>query len=296
MGAFVGLMGGIGLLLVLLAWTTTPAVPVEENPADDVGQAGRNRLRRRLRELMADAGVEAVGPGALLASSMLAAALVGLIFLVVSQTWPVALAFAVVAGYAPIALLRSRARRRRAELRLLWPDVVDNLASSVRAGRSLPDAIAQLGERGPEPLRSPFQRFGEDYRVSGRFHDSLDALKHRLADPTGDRIVESLRIARDVGGTDLGRLLRTLAAFLRDEARSRSELETRQGWVVNAARLAVASPWLLLALLSLRTTAIHAFAAPAGIAVLAGGLGCSVFAYQLMLRLGRLPEDERVLR
>ncbi|GMA85970.1 hypothetical protein GCM10025868_12200 [Angustibacter aerolatus] len=35
--------------------------------------------------------------------------------------------------------------------------------------------------------------------------------------------MEALRIAREVGGTDLGRLLRTLAEFLRDEAATRSE-------------------------------------------------------------------------
>ena len=44
----------------------------------------------------------------------------------------------------------------------------------------------------------------------------------------GDRLVESLRIAREVGGTDLGHLLRTLSGFLREDARTRAELETRQ--------------------------------------------------------------------
>jgi tight adherence protein B len=132
--------------------------------------------------------------------------------------------------------------------------------------------------------------------LTGRFHQCLDALKDRLADPTGDRICESLRIAREVGGSDLGRLLRTLSSFLRDDGRTRAELETRQGWVVNAARLAVAAPWLLLGLLSLQTRAVRAFNAPGGWVVLAVGAATCVVAYRLMLRLGRLPEDRRVLR
>jgi tight adherence protein B len=53
---------------------------------------------------------------------------------VVSRTWPVALAFGAFAAYAPVALVRFRVRRRRNELRDLWPDAVDNLASAVRAG------------------------------------------------------------------------------------------------------------------------------------------------------------------
>jgi tight adherence protein B len=221
---------------------------------------------------------------------------VALVFLVISRTWPVALAFGTFAAYAPVALLRHRVRQRRSELRDVWPDAVDNLASAVRAGLSLPEALTQLGVRGPEGLRRPFARFGEDYRASGRFAECLDRLKDRLADPTGDRICESLRIAREVGGSDLGRLLRTLSSFLRDDARTRSELETRQGWVVNAARLAVAAPWLLLGLLSLQTESVRAYNAPGGWVVLAVGAATCLVAYRLMLRLGRLPEDGRVLR
>ena len=135
--------------------------------------------------------------------------------------------------------MRMRARSRRASLRDLWPDVVDNIASAVRAGMALPESLIQLSVRGPEELRPAFAAFAQDYRTSGRFQESLDLLKVRLADPVADRIVESLRIAREVGGSDLGRLLRTLCAFLREDARTRAEMETRQGWTVNAARLAV---------------------------------------------------------
>src|SRR5205823_4425629 len=154
----------------------------------------------------------------------------------------------------------------------------------------------QLGSRGPEPLRQPFRRFAEDYRATGRFDDGLDRLKARLADPVADRIVESLRVAREVGGTDLGRLLRTLSQFLREDARTRAELETRQGWTVNAARLALAAPWAVLGLLALRPEAVAAYDSATGLLVLAAGGGISVAAYRFMLRLARLPDEQRVLR
>ena len=99
-----------------------------------------------------------------------------------------------------------------------------------------------------------------------------------------------------MGGSDLGRLLRTLSSFLREDARTRAELETRQSWVVNAARLAVAAPWLLLGLLSIRTESIRAYNAPGGWIVLGVGAGLRLVAYRLMLRLGRLPVERRVLR
>jgi tight adherence protein B len=160
----------------------------------------------------------------------------------------------------------------------------------------LPEALAQVAARGPEPLRPAFASFAVDYRTSGRFGESLDALKDRLADPVADRICEALRITREVGGTDLGRLLRSLSAFLREDARTRSELEGRQSWTVYAARLAVAAPWLVLALLATRPESVAAYARPAGAVVLAVGAVLTVVAYRLMVRIGRLPEETRVLR
>ena len=101
--------------------------------------------------------------------------------------------------------------------------------SAVRAGMSLPDALAALGARGPEPLRDAFDQFALDYQVTGRFGECLDRLKDRLADPVGDRVVEGLRIAREVGGGELGRLLRNLSGYLREDARTRSRAGVAAG-------------------------------------------------------------------
>ena len=119
------------------------------------------------------------------------AVVVGGAIQLLSRTPTVALVFAVMAGYLPVALLRSRARRRLREFAEVWPEAVDNLASAVRAGLSLPDALAGLSVRGPEPLRPAFERFAVDYQVTGRFGDSLDRLKAQLADPVGDRVAEA---------------------------------------------------------------------------------------------------------
>ena len=189
--------------------------------------------------------------------------------LVVSGSPMVALVFGCLAAWLPLGALGRRAAKRRGSLVASWPDAVDDLASAVRAGMSLPDAVAALADRGPAPLRPSFARFAADHRVTGSFGTCLDRLKDDLADPVGDRVVEALRLARDVGGTELGRLLRTLSAVLREDARTRSELEARQGWAVNAARLAVAAPWATLAFLSLRPGALAAYDSAGGAIVLA---------------------------
>jgi tight adherence protein B len=144
-------------------------------------------------------------------------------------------------------------------------------------------------------LRPAFETFALDYQVTGRFGECLDRLKARLADPVGDRVVEGLRIAREVGGGELGRLLRNLSGYLRDEARTRSELESRQAWTVNGARLAVAAPWLVLLMMSFQPTVIRRYASPAGTVVLLVAAGTCIVAYRLMMRIGRLPRERRIL-
>lgn len=286
MGALVGLAFGLGCYLLWTAWSGPPA----PRPSPD------RRRTERLCELIAQAGLESVTPARLVASSLGLGVVAFLLVVAISRSWTIALAFAVMGAYTPVALVRYRGRLRQVELRELWPEVVDNIASAIRAGMSLPEALTQISVRGPEQLRRPFRRFGEDYRATGRFAACLDRLKAALADPTGDRIVESLRLAREVGGTDLGRLLRTLSAFLREDARTRAELESRQSWTVNAARLAVTAPWIMLGLLALRPEAVRAYNSGTGLVVLAAGGGVCLVAYRLMLRLGRLPREERVLR
>lgn len=281
MGALLGLGVGVGLLLVLWAFV------VPERPV---------RLRRRrLDGLLASAGLGEARAGSVVAIAMACAVVSTVAMLLVSRTVPVALVFGCLGGYLPLAVLRGRARRRQREFAEVWPEAVDNLASAVRAGMSLPEAVAALAVRGPEPLREAFAGFALDYQVSGRFSDGLDRLKERLADPVGDRVVEGLRVAREVGGGDLGRLLRSLSAFLREDLRTRSELEARQAWTVNGARLAVSAPWLVLLLLSFQGEVIRRYATPAGVVVLVGGGLTCLVAYRLMVRIGRLPTDRRIL-
>lgn len=283
MGALVGLVAGLGLLLIWLALSS------------GTEQTTQARKEPRLRELLDRAGLVGTsvpGFGAVCAATAL---VVLLLVQVVSRTLPVASVFAVMAGYLPLAAVQGRARRRQRELAEVWPEAVDNLASAVRAGLSLAEALSQLGVRGPEPLRPAFVAVATDYQVTGRFGECLDRLKVRLSDPVGDRVVEGLRIAREVGGGELGSLLRNLSTYLREDARTRSELESRQAWTVNGARLAVAAPWLVLLMLSFQREVITRYASPSGVVVLVAGAGLCLVAYRLMVRIGRLPAERRVL-
>lgn len=285
MGALLGLMLGVGLLLI---WRSGPRSPQRRS-------GGPGGWAQRRSQALRQAGMGGISSTQLLLAQVGAAIGAFVVVLLATATVSISLCFAIFGFVLPVGLVSRMRRRRTSELREVWPEVVDNLTSAVRAGLSLPEALSALGTRGPEALRPPFARFGSDYRSTGRFMQGLDTLKDDLADPVGDRICETLRVAREVGGTDLGRVLRTLSLFLREDARTRAELETRQGWTVNAARLAVAAPWAVLLLLATQQTTLEAYDSAAGTVLLVvGGAACFV-AYRIMLRIGRLPEDVRVL-
>lgn len=283
MGALLGLTVGIGLVLICWWYIEPVRGPVW------------NTRRSRVRAKLGEAGLAHVHPGVLVAVSAGVAVFVAALVTLISGVWSIGIVLGAYGSILPITYVQGRARRRAREHAELWPDAVDNLASAVRAGMSLTEALEQLAERGPVGLREPFAAFTRDIQSTGRFDDALDRLKDRLAEPIGDRVVEALRIARDVGGGDLGRMLRTLSSYLRQDLRTRGELESRQAWTVNGARLAAAAPWIVLFFMSLQRDAVSRFSSGTGLVILVSGAVICVVAYRLMMYLGRLPSEGRIL-
>jgi len=256
----------------------------------------RSARRGSLRLWLMRAGIPGFSPAAFVVVTALGAVLCAALVLALFGVPGFALAAGCAGGAVPWALVGWRSRARRLATRTAWPDVVDHLVAAVRSGIALPEAVAALATLGPEATREQFARYGREYRASGEFARCIGELKTELADPVFDRIAETLKMAREVGGTELVGVLRSLAAALREDAATRGELQARQTWVVNAARLGVAAPWLVLALLAARPEGREAYGTAAGTAVIAVAAVVSVIAYRVMIAIGKLPEERRWFR
>lgn len=280
----VGACLGAGLLLIWMSlWERSPRPRI------------RRRWIRELDDVLTGAGFPRLRPVHLLLISIGVFIIVTIVSTVLTGSWAIALCFGLFAAWAPHRLLLNRARSRQVLRRELWPEALDHLHSGIRAGLSLPEALGSLAHRGPEPLRPLFEVFAEEYRASGSFAIALERFRQVSADPVADRIVVALSVTRQVGGSDLGTMLRALAQFVRDDARTRNELSARQQWTVNGARLAVAAPWVVLAFLSTRPETAAAYNSRTGLILLAAGFAVSLLAYQAMKRIGRLPPEPRVI-
>lgn len=177
----------------------------------------------------------------------------------------------------------------------VWPDVADDLASAIRAGLSLPQAVIELCNSGPEQLRPTFQLCRDQYQATGDFNAGLDLIAQNLENPQADKFVASLQIAHEIGGTDLGVLLRTLSEVMREELVLRGEIVARQSWTINGAKLAVAAPWVTALVLSTRDTAADVYFSASGMRMLAICAAVSMFAYISMMKMAELPVEKRLM-
>lgn len=230
----------------------------------------------------------------LLAVSLAVGAGAAAVVLVLTGLVPLATVALVAVAPAPFARASAHRRRRAEEMSEAWPDAISSIIAGVRAGMSLPECCCALTERGPAVLHAGFAAFASTYRACMSFEAALDRLRDTLDDPVTDRVVMVLRLANDVGGTDLVRVLGATGDFIREDLRTRGEIRARWSWTVNAARLAAATPFLVLFLMGLRPEARLAYAGPGGVITIAVGSVVTLSGYRLMLRAARLPQERRL--
>lgn len=218
-----------------------------------------------------------------------------LLFFTITGTPVVAVVPAVVVALLPRAYFARRRGQRLAEVQRAWPDGLRDLLASVSAGMSLRRAVEALSRSGPEPLREAFARFQVVARTVGVV-PALETIREELADPTSDRVIEVLILAHERGGNIVPEILQELAETTTRDIWALEEIRTQSLEQKINARVVFVLPWLVLVALTAQPGAFRAFyRSSAGVLVVAVGGAMSLFGMWLVGRLGREPEEERVL-
>lgn len=173
-----------------------------------------------------------------------------------------------------------------------WPDAIDFLISSIRAGMTIGSSLMALQQQGPQVLKPILLPVHQALNNGSSVSEALRLLRIHANDPVADRIALILEISQDVGGSSLGAILRSLSSYVRTETRTRAELISRQAWTINAAKLAVVAPWLIVLILSIR--AHEAYATATGSTLLLLGSLATSLGYGWMRRAARLPLPARL--
>ncbi|HEX2272484.1 MAG TPA: hypothetical protein VHG90_01250 [Acidimicrobiales bacterium] len=286
----VSLCGAYGVFLLY-----TAAVFGWRGLSPGPGVAGVGRPRRRAEQWLTQAGLEDVRLAdfaAVMAVLFVAAAAVA--FALFASALPALVTGGFAATY-PLASYRARRQRARRRAGEAWPRMIEEIALLTGSlGRSVPQALFEVGAGAPEELRPAFAAAHREWLVSTDFARTVGVLKARLADATADAACETLLVAHEVGGTDLDRRLAALVDDRVAHLQGRKDAEAKQAGVRFARRFVLFVPFgMALAGLSIGNGR-EAYATPGGqigvLLALAMVIACWLWSGRIM----RLPEEERV--
>lgn len=140
----------------------------------------------------------------------------------------------------PPLALRYAATRRATQFERVLPDVLMLVATSLRSGFGLPQALDAVARDAAEPAAKEFSRALAETRIGTDVADALDHAADRMGSKSLRWTIMAIRIQRDVGG-NLADTLLTTANTLRER-----ESLFRQVRALSAeGRL---SAWILIAL------------------------------------------------
>ena len=163
-------------------------------------------------------------------------------------------------------------------------------------GRPIPQALLEVGKRGPEDMRNAFLQAEREWLISTDFARTTQVLKEQLADPTADIVCETLLLAHGIGGNEIDRRLAALAADRQTDLHCRKDARSKQAGVKFARRFVLVVPiGMAFAGLSIGNGRA-AYATSAGQVGVATGLFVLAACWWWSGRLIRMPEEKRVFR
>lgn len=254
------------------------------------------RARPDATALWSRLGLDDVSPLELVATSAAVAVAAGAVALAVFGSPAPALAVAAFAAGFPVAGARLRRERRRAVAAEAWPRLIEEIQLRVTTlGRSIPQALFEVGERAPAELRPAFAAARREWLLTTDLGQATAVLKRRLDDPTADATCETLLVAHELGGADVGSRLEALAEDRRLDLQGRKDARAEQAGARFARRFVLIVP-IGMALVGLQIgDGRAAYRTTTGQLVAVVAVVLVVVCWWWAGRIMRLPRERRVL-
>lgn len=126
-----------------------------------------------------------------------------------------AVILALVAGLLlPLCALLFLRGRRRKKFGEQFPDAIDVIVRSLRAGHPIPVAIAMVGREMPDPVGSEFGMVADEVTYGADIETAMRALYHRVGQDDLPLFVTAVAIQGSTGG-NLSEILQNLSAVIR---------------------------------------------------------------------------------
>jgi tight adherence protein B len=260
------------------------------------GSAGTRRSPRTgLADWLVQAGIDDVRPAEFVAVTGVITVVSALLALAVFGAPLPALIVGSFGATFPTASFRRRRRRHRERAQEAWPRLIEEIRIlTTSVGRSIPQALFDAGRRGPAEMQPAFEAAHREWLITTDFARTVAVLKRRLADPTADAACETLLVAHDVGGADLGKRLEALAEDRIDDLHGRRDARAKQAGARFARSFVLIVPFgMALAGMSVGTGK-SAYQEPGAQAIVATAVLLVVGCWAWAARIMQIPEEERV--
>lgn len=205
------------------------------------------------------------------------------------------LASGAAAGSTPVIAARARRERRRAQARDAWPRLIEEIRiMTTTLGRSIPQALFDVGRRAPEEMRPAFEVARREWLLSTDFERTLDVLRSRLADATADAVCETLLVAHEIGGNDVDRCLAALIDDRVMDLQGRKDAAARQAGARFARSFTLVVPFGMALIGMSIGEGRRSYATSTGQVLVLVAIVLMALCWLWAGRIMRLPDDQRV--
>ena len=128
-----------------------------------------------------------------------------------------------IVGAGPMYSLKFIVKRRRKHFAAQLPDALTTLSGSLRAGRSVGQAMDALSRELGDPMGRELRKVVAETRLGRSLHDALADAAKRIDSPDFRWAVLAMQIQAEVGG-NLAELLDQVAATMRERLRMKGEV------------------------------------------------------------------------
>jgi tight adherence protein B len=182
------------------------------------------RIDRTFERMVGRSGLKVTVGQALLLMLLAGVVLAGVFFFLRPRLWLVGFGLLLGTGLPVLGLVYLQSRWK-IRLQEQLPGAYDLMARSLRAGLSLEQAVAMVGEQGAAPLAEEFRRASEQMKLGLAAPAALASAAQRIQLPDFDMVVSLVALHRTTGG-NLALMLDRVAAGTRDRNQFRSYFRT----------------------------------------------------------------------
>ena len=247
----------------------------------------RLRLKQAVERRLETAGLKWGAPG--LAHRSVALFLAGFAAVTVplqNANPPLALLAGALAGALPYYWVRRTAAQRLRQFEEQFPDCLEFIARSMRAGHAFSVSLDMVYREYSEPLAGEFRRTFEEQNLGQPLEVVLQKLGQRMPSMDVQFFVSAVLMQKRTGG-NLAELLDRLASLIRERFKLRARIRAISAQGLMSGRVVAAIPLAVGGLMLAVNPPYARFFVddPVGHELLAGALGLQLFGYLIIRKI-----------